>query len=287
MGLTIPCGVLNSKTFLSGTFYKMLNETDQHSQSGTSENVVCKLAFRAPQFWEADPAMWFGQVESQFIVSGISVDSTKFHAVVAALDTKVCKCVRDIILNPPATNAYEALKSRILSFYEKSESSKLKMLLSDLHLGDRRPSQLLYEMEGLNDGKMNPEALRALWMQRLPHSTQQILSVISDDITDLTKLAKIADKVYEGSVGTAHINQIDEKQISEFQILQKEIADLKDVVRNTKSGRSRSRTRSESRNRTRSPSAANSTNFDNCWYHRRFGEKAHRCVSPCKWSGNA
>lgn len=247
---------------------------------------VCRVAFKAPTFWESDPALWFSQVESQFVMAGITVDITKFHAVVAALDSKVLHCVRDMIISPPSENSYNALKSRILSFYEQSESSKLKLLLSDLHLGDRRPSQLLCEMEGLNGGKLNSDALRALWLQRLPNNVQQILSVCSDDILDSGKLARIADKIYEQSQSSSVSTVGTSEQTSVLDNIRQDIAELKKTMTSMQR-RPRSNTRRKrnfSKNRSQSPSTVRSK--DLCWYHFTFRDGARKCKSPCKWSGN-
>lgn len=251
--------------------------------------VIGRVAFKAPVFWESDPALWFGQVESQFVIAGLSSDTTKFHAVVAALEPKVLNCVRDLVINPPAKEAYEALKKRILNFYERSESSKLKLLLNDLQLGDRRPSQLFCEMEALNNGKISQGALRALWMQRLPNSVQQILSVCSDDITESSKLAQVADKVYEGSQFSGSHLAVVEAGNSGIESLRNDIADLQKAVTemqvNSLSTKTRNnRGRSRSRIRSRSPSTTRQNDY--CWYHAKFGVRAHQCRSPCKWSEN-
>ncbi|GFV56516.1 hypothetical protein TNCV_2276541 [Trichonephila clavipes] len=47
---------------------------------------VGRIAFKPPPFWETDPNLGFIRVESQFTVSGITSDKTKFHSVVAVVD---------------------------------------------------------------------------------------------------------------------------------------------------------------------------------------------------------
>ncbi|GBL94601.1 hypothetical protein AVEN_58558-1 [Araneus ventricosus] len=93
-----------------------------------------RIAFKAPVFWENDPEFWFFQVESQFVIAGISNDSTKFHAVAAALNSNVLSCVRDIVRNPPLENAYIALKDRVLQHFAQSSSARLNLLLNALHI---------------------------------------------------------------------------------------------------------------------------------------------------------
>ncbi|GBL54492.1 Transposon Ty3-I Gag-Pol polyprotein, partial [Araneus ventricosus] len=129
-------------------------------------------------------------------LTGISVDETKFHTVVAALNLKVLSCIADIVRNTPSDAMYDALKTRILSHFSQSESTKLRVLLQDLQLGDGKPSLLLQEMRNLAAGNIGDDVLKSIWIQRLPTSIQQILSVSKDS---LDGLAQIADKVNEFS----------------------------------------------------------------------------------------
>lgn len=240
-----------------------------------------RIAFKAPDFWQSDPDLWFDQVESHFSMSGIKRDLTKFHAVVTALDLKVLKCVRDLVRKPPSTNAYATLKKRILESFEQSESSKLNLLLNELELGDQRPSQLLCEMQNLNGGKLNEESLRALWIKRLPNNVQQILSVCSEEEIGLSKLAKIADRIIEGSHGT--ISAV-EPQPRSLDALHAEIAALKNAFENLIPQIQKPRSRFRSRTNSRGSNSSKSKPF--CWYHYRFGHKANKCTKPCDWQEN-
>ncbi|GBN03611.1 hypothetical protein AVEN_201868-1 [Araneus ventricosus] len=67
------------------------------SPSVDQDSQLSRTAFKAPVFCENDPELWFFQVESQLVIASISSDSTKFHAVVAALNSNVLPCVRDIL----------------------------------------------------------------------------------------------------------------------------------------------------------------------------------------------
>lgn len=264
-----------------------LESTEKGALSSDENAMMCKVAFRAPVFWEADPLLWFHQVESQFVVSGITTDSTKFHSVVAALDARVLRCVREIVTKPPKVNAYGTLKSKILDYYEESDGSRLKKLFSGLSLGDQKPSQFLCELENLNGGKLDDATLRELWLQRLPLNIQQILGVCADEMQDNSKLARLADKVYETS-GKVLAPVDSQSPPPEVQGLVARIAELEAQLKSTqRSGRSQSnkrRYRSSSRNRFKPPQP--STSSEECWYHRKFGKLAHKCVSPCSYSEN-
>ncbi|GBN45252.1 hypothetical protein AVEN_168714-1 [Araneus ventricosus] len=87
------------------------------------DSEMARVAVRAPPFWETNPELWFIQLESQFKLTGISADETKFHTVVAALDSKALSCIADIVRNPPSDAMYDALKTRILNHFSQSEST--------------------------------------------------------------------------------------------------------------------------------------------------------------------
>nr|XP_012136803.1 PREDICTED: uncharacterized protein K02A2.6-like [Megachile rotundata] len=142
-------------------------------------------------------------MEAQFKTSGITVDDTRFNYIVQALDTEILTEVSDLILSPPSTGRYERLKARLIEVFADSETRRMKTLLTDLDLGDRRPSQLLRQMRDLAQDKISESALRSLWLQRLPAHMQAILSASEDD---LNRLSQAADKIAE--ISTPTINNI-------------------------------------------------------------------------------
>lgn len=264
-------------------YFSLVMEGDGSEGSSIAQSVA-RVAFRPPPFWESNPDLWFGQLESQFHISGITADATKFHSVVAALDSNVLTCATDLIRTPPTNNLYDTLKKRILEQYVKSDSARLKQLLQDLTLGDKRPSQLLLEMRNLADGKMSDEVLQSLWLQRLPVPIQQILSVSSEN---LNGLSKIADKVNEVSGCTIGISSVSQSENLNLNSLKEDIASLKAAI---KSLTSNYKNRSRSNSRSKTPSRDRRDNRPDtellCWYHRRFGKKARSCSQPCNFSEN-
>ncbi|XP_075991234.1 uncharacterized protein LOC142986597 [Anticarsia gemmatalis] len=129
-----------------------------------SEN--CKVSVRLPPFWPDKPAVWFAQVEAQFEIAGIVADRTKYNYVVGQIDHKL------------------------------AEAQKVRKLLSDEELGDRKPTQFLRHLRSLaRDSLSDQGILRQLWLQRLPQSIQAILA--SQPELTLDKLAELADKIVE------------------------------------------------------------------------------------------
>ncbi|GFQ64570.1 hypothetical protein TNCT_92101 [Trichonephila clavata] len=93
----------------------------------------------------------------------ISIVTTKFHCVIAALDLNVKNCIVDIILkSPPATDSYGALKKPHYRLFAESKPTGLKTLFQNMTYRKRCSSQLLREMLTLTGNKIIDEWLKIL-----------------------------------------------------------------------------------------------------------------------------
>ena len=73
----------------------------------------------------------------------------------ASIESEILSQVSDVILNPPETEEYTTLKRCLLERFADSEEQRLKKLITDLDLGDKRPSHLLREMKELAGPHVN------------------------------------------------------------------------------------------------------------------------------------
>lgn len=128
-------------------------------KAAAAEPVVSRVSVKVPPFWPDHAEIWLAQVESQFAVSGITQDASKFHTVVAAIDSNVVTQISDAVLNPPPDDKYGHLKKCILERYCESEQKKTQKLLSEIDLGDKRPTQLLNELSSLAKDKVTRDFL--------------------------------------------------------------------------------------------------------------------------------
>lgn len=174
----------------------------QNTQQLDAPGSIIRVGVRTP-FWKSMPDLWFVQMEAQFRTSGILLDETKYNYIIHSLNDDSLSEVSDIVLNPPATEKYETLKNRLIKSYAESAQKKLRTLLSDIDLGDRKPSQLLRRMRDLAQQSITDEVLKSLWLQRLPPQLQAILSASSHD---LELLSQLADRVTE--VITPSVNNV-------------------------------------------------------------------------------
>ncbi|GFX44924.1 retrovirus-related Pol polyprotein from transposon 17.6 [Trichonephila clavipes] len=177
-----------------------------------------RVSVKVPPFWRPNPEIWFSQMESQFVLAGITTEITTFHHVVSALQPEELGIVGDILLNLPAVKPYAALRARLCSQYAESEEQRLRGLISGMQLGDRKPSRLLLEMRSLADSRILEELLKSLFLQRLPTHVQQILAISNDQ---LDKLAEMADGIMAVANPTPSVHVIDaEKQDLQTMLLE-------------------------------------------------------------------
>ncbi|KAL0820733.1 hypothetical protein ABMA28_006561 [Loxostege sticticalis] len=259
------------------------------------------LSMRVPPFWRDRPRLWFIAFEAATDDLKKS-EAQRAQMVIAQLQKEDIEQVCDLLYNPPADHQYTALKERLISVYEESDGKQLQKLLSDMELGDQKPSQLLRRMKTLALNKVPDNTLRLMWMNLLPPHVRSVL-VVSDTIsqtTALDELAKLADKMLEqhhqvSAVSTVAIPHQDSQYSMQFLVeeirkLQTEISELK-THRNSSSTRYRNHSRNRQRRHT-SPSRSDDNNArrdrsatpsPHCYYHRRFGKNAKRCTTPCSF----
>ncbi|XP_063975801.1 uncharacterized protein LOC135161807 [Diachasmimorpha longicaudata] len=248
-------------------------------------------SLRPPAFSVDSPRIWFTQMEANFAIAGIVTERDKFNRIVASIDTNICKEVSDVIDPIPTDTPYQKLKHALISRFTSSQEARMRQLLDKESLGSRTPSAHLRHLRSLVPG-IGEDVLKSKWLSHLPNQMEAFLS--EDEGTDLTKLAERADRLNEiFSPGSAPmVNAVAHtptptSQESEIAALSRQIAALQASVRQLKATTSRPSTKA-SENRSRSTSRNRLPNNTGvCWYHRKFGKQAKKCIPGCKREGNA
>ncbi|XP_037950717.1 uncharacterized protein LOC119681554 [Teleopsis dalmanni] len=213
-------------------------------------------------------------MEAQFRNAEITRDDTKFDHVVVGLEPKYLECIADVIRDPPKVLKYETLKKQLINEFTESEHKRLRKLLTELELGDMKPTQLLKKMKEMAGSSMADDVLKSLWLQRLPVGVRTIVAAVEGDSAEW---AKVADKVFEAQ----ETETVCVVQWNEPNEMKKEIDELKVMVNNLiiQLGK-RERSNDGDHGKGRSSSAKR----DNiCFYHRRFKERSTKCVQPCQY----
>lgn len=162
-------------------------------------------------------------------------------------------------------------------------------LLTDLELGDKKPTQLLREMRNLAGNRVSDDILCSLWIKRMPTNVRCILSASKE--VALTPLADLADRILENSTASCVMvtssrspQDVSNKEASSLETrvtaLEKNLAELVETLKTNNDRGSRFRSGSCNRkikNRDKSPAGKSGY----CYYHHKFGKEAEHCTSPC------
>ena len=234
-----------------------MKTTDVDKTSTTPETMSDNaVTLKLPSFWTQQPSVWFAQTEAQFAIRKIVQEETKYYHVVAALDQETATRVMDMLSTIPESTPYSKLKQRLLDTFDLSDYERASAILHMAPLGDQKPSQLMDRMLGLLGDKGADILFRQIFLEHLPEQVRSVL--VHSKVTDNKQLAKAADSLYEANQQSASsaINKVSFRK---------------------NAGKSQNGEKSDGRATPRL-----------CYYHKKFGTKATRCVIPCTWdSGNA
>lgn len=257
-------------------------------EQSNGPNILNSVSVKVPPFWPEDPALWFAQLEGQFALAGITTDSTKYNYVIANLDCRIIAEIRDVVKNPPATGKFDKVRDELISRLSSSNEQRVRQLISNEDIGDRKPSQFLRHLLNLAGPDVPDDFIKTLWSNRLPTHVQLIIA--SQSKSCLEDLAKLADTVID--IVQPQIHQISTPSTSSemnelrrcVEGLTREIAELKMTTRS----HTPSRGRYSDRRRSRSRSSNRRQRSGMCWYHSKFGPRANKCHAPCSYNeGNA
>ena len=246
---------------------------------------VASVGLKLLPFWPSDPQVWFTQVEAQFSTRGVTSQKTMFDYIVASLSPEFVTDVRDLILKPPSEHAYDKLKEQLRKRTAASEQRRLQQLFNSEELGDRKPTQLLRRMQQLlgdTPGVTDGSFIHELFLQLLPANVRMVLASTSDSVS-LDDLEQLADKIVEvlapQSVSTFRSSNLSD----EVEKLKGLLTNLTQLVKSLPFQR-KSCTHSPS---PTPPDSSNANDTTVCWYHQKYGQSAHKCKSPCTYSGKS
>lgn len=224
---------------------------------------------RLQEFWDKDPEGWLVTVESAFIGSAITQESTKYHKLLAVLPQHVFHAVREIASVPFRPGKYEALKQAILDSFKPSAEIRRREILSIDGLDGRAPGIVLKELIGKARDIVDPTTVINKWVDILPNWLAPSIKVLSlscakkleddpNDIEQLRDLIATADAMYDQFKNKFHA----------------------DVVNRSRRNSTSSNTSERSRGRSRGRNREYNPNGRWCQNHFRFRDRAYQCLNP-------
>lgn len=269
----------------------MVNSDSEDPSKIQSKDNVCfheVQAVKLPPFWAHSPATWFIQAEAQFALSRITSDATKYNYVVANLSQDIAESIADQLESPPTTEMYENIKKILIARHSLSIEKRISQLISGEQMGDKSPSEFYRALKKLA-GPSSPvgdDLILKLWLNRLPNLIN--IALIPLKKTDMDSILTTADQIWEAlstaSGSTSSVNAVaSSSEDARFRKLESEMKELKSMIANISCRPSfRSRSRGRSFNRSKSKDSRSKSSHSLCWYHFKFGEKAHKCIEPCE-----
>ncbi|KFD45152.1 hypothetical protein M513_13971 [Trichuris suis] len=242
--------------------------------------TTISTSISVPTFGAADPELWFARLDLFFAQQNISDEATKLQLAFTGMSDDVLASFRDFIFNAKGE------LHRFTAFKELC----LKRLADTLHseqLGDRKPSEFLRYLHQLLDTPSSDPIVRELFLSRLPAPVRSALIPFSDRQID--QLAELADRLIvhqSNSVcAVSQVNAVTEERLNRIEQLLEEL--VLQRRRRSRSPPAREVRRSPS---PRNPVPSMAAELQLCYYHRRFGNRARKCMPPCSFDsapGNA
>jgi hypothetical protein len=234
---------------------------------------VSHVSVKLPDFWLADPEMWFTQADSIFRRAGIKTSLTKYDYAMQKLPCDVLQSVRELarrVRTGVVDDPYEQLEEKLTASYQKSPWQRTFELLDMPDLGDRRPSVLMDAMLALLPDDVQPNRLfLALFLRRLPADVRDHL--VAQDLKTPAEMAAAANRLFDARPQGASVAAVSDRRG------RRDGSPGWDGRRRSPSGRN---------NRRRPTPARGGDTGGLCFYHESFGKRAAKCRPPCAWSGN-
>lgn len=271
------------------------NDSSNAADAGTAQ--VHSLSLKVPVFDSKNPEMWFTWLESGFVTSRVTSETTKYHHTVTALGIGVMARISGFFKRPlqERANPYSELKEAILKHFKESTADSLNSLFMGLSLGNRRPSELLARMIDAADGNIADKLVESLWLARLPEVLRPTVSAFAGGLPEKGEYAdKLMDSFgFQFSQNPFHTAQVTSFQPAHHVPPPAVVAAAIDPVRRMEEMFSRfeerlaicerkSRERNSNHQRGRSKSR-NQSRGGMCHYHHRFGNRAKKCIGQCSF----
>lgn len=223
---------------------------------------------KLPDFWAANPRIWFKQVEAVFRRCNITNSFIMYDYVLMKLPTDVLDTVVDIIneVEDDTPDAYERLRDRLIGDYGMSQWQRAARIVDFPGLGDGRPSAMMSAMLALlPPGEKAGVLFQYHFMRHLPSEIRSHLAAKTFD--SARDMASHADLLWDANGAGRQVNALGGSASGS---------------RSSSPGRGRRQSPGRTgkhRSQTPGPSTL-------CFYHSRFAERATKCRAPCTWQGN-
>jgi hypothetical protein len=253
------------------------------------QQAAAAAAVRLPDFQADSPQYWFDCLDSTFATANITQSITKFHWAVSKLPFSLTPTIRPLTRNPTAVaDPYKELKELLLQSYGMTDEQRTNKWLDYPMCGsDTRPSVLWDNLTALQPATLK-EAQIALFIRKLLRHISAMINTRSFD-TMLEMVQRCnqlwASQTPEEAASAAAAAAADPWQHSSLRNAHARRSPS--PYRRKTPGGDKAGDKADRRRRSPTPGAAKGGRNDGlCFYHSRFGNKAHKCERGCTYQEN-
>jgi hypothetical protein len=215
-----------------------------------------------------------------FVLKRITDPLDKYYLVLTSLSEQQADLISNVVEEEPNETSYAKMKAALVSTNTRTPYQMVDRLMAMGPLGGRKATELLTAMQKLRPPR-DDQFFAWAFLQRLPREVRVLLA--HDDHTDILKLTEKADGLLALHQPQGHdLTAVAAATPSETP--QEESVVAAAAIKGQHSKKNKKKKRSERRHRSCSPAEYQSPL---CYFHVRYGDKAHRCEEPCAWpAGN-
>ena len=122
--------------------------------------------------------MCYIQNKAQFQCHRISSDNVKYQLLISALDADTMQEVADVLMHTPENDEYTHLEAQFISWFTDSADRRLYKALTEIQLGDKKPTQLMRQITTLARDRALEDVLRVLWLALLPPPVKRCRKIL-------------------------------------------------------------------------------------------------------------
>lgn len=255
-----------------------------------------KLYFKIPDFFldkKQSTTQWIDTCTTLFNFNNITDKRTICTHLINHLPHTTLIKISDKLNDINKSNKPLAeLRDILQTIYPCDQNIILEQCYQDSHLGDRKPSEYLNELQNKlkEDNEDHNSLVKFFFYRNLPVNVKNILLANKD--LSLTEQAILADQIHiKENFEINAINKFNNprentnKQVenNELKSLKNELEKLQIANQTLKNEIENIKRTTEKRNEYAHKYKEKTTHTDWCYYHQNFGKNAFKCTFPCSF----
>jgi hypothetical protein len=251
----------------------------QQQEAAAATTAVC-----LPDFHADSQQCWFDCLDFTFATANITQSITKFHWAMSKLPFSLIPTVRPLSRDPTAVaDPYKELKELLLRSYGLSDEQRTsKWLDYPMCSGETRPSVLWDNLTALQPATIK-EAQTALFLRKMPRHISALINTRSFDTTE--EMIQRCNALWMSQTPEEAASAAAAAGSWQHSTLRNACRSPSPYRRKTPDG-DKSGDKSGRRHSPTPGAAKGGRNDGLCFYHSRFGNKAHKCEKGCTYQEN-